>query len=85
MTTEQTHRVAKEQIRQYVERLEQLDQEASDIAEHKKAVLDEAGSAGYDKKVLRKLIALRKRDANDVAEEEVLMAMYSDALGMGNG
>ncbi len=38
---------------------------------------------GYDVKVLRKLIALRKRDENDIAEEEAVLDMYKECLGMG--
>ncbi len=42
----------------------------------------EAKSRGYDTKVLRKVVALRKRDADDIAEEEAVLDMYKEALGM---
>ena len=42
----------------------------------------EAKARGYDTKVLRKVIALRKRDADDIAEEEAVLEMYKEALGM---
>ena len=42
----------------------------------------EAKGRGYDTKVLRKIVALRKRDLNDIAEEEAVLAMYKEALGM---
>ena len=42
----------------------------------------EAKGRGYDTKVLRKVVALRKRDANDLAEEEAVLEMYKSALGM---
>ncbi|MGY8790969.1 MAG: DUF2312 domain-containing protein [Pseudomonadales bacterium] len=42
----------------------------------------EAKGRGYDTKVIRKVIALRKRDQNDIAEEEAVLEMYKEALGM---
>lgn len=48
----------------------------------KKEVMAEAKSRGYDTKVLRKIIALRKREADDIAEEEAVLEMYKEALGM---
>ena len=47
-----------------------------------KEVMAEAKGRGYDTKVMRKVIALRKRDANDIAEEEAVLDMYKEALGM---
>ena len=43
----------------------------------------EAKGRGYDTKVLRKIVALRKRDKDDVAEEEAILEVYKSALGMG--
>jgi len=59
-----------------------LDAEKKDIAEQQKEVMAEAKGRGYDIKVLRKIIALRKREADDVAEEEAVLEMYKEALGM---
>jgi uncharacterized protein (UPF0335 family) len=42
----------------------------------------EAKGRGYDTKVIRKVVALRKRDQNDIAEEEAVLEMYKEALGM---
>jgi len=53
-----------------------------DIADAQKEVMAEAKGRGYDTKVLRKVVALRKRDANDLAEEEAVLDMYKSALGM---
>lgn len=71
-----------EELRQFIERLEHLDSEAKDIADQKKEVMAEAKGRGYDTKVIRKVMALRKRDKDDVAEEEAILAMYLEALGM---
>lgn len=56
--------------------------EKKDIADQQKEVMAEAKGRGYDTKVMRKLIALRKRDQNDIAEEEALLELYKEALGM---
>ena len=77
-----TYRASSNELRQFVERIERLDAEKKDIAEQQKEVMAEAKARGYDTKVLRKVIALRKRDANDVAEEEAVLEMYKEALGM---
>jgi uncharacterized protein (UPF0335 family) len=74
--------VTAEELRQFVERYEHLEQERKDIAEQQKEVMDEAKGRGYDVKVLRKVIALRKRDAEDIAEEGAVLEMYCTALGM---
>ena len=74
--------VAGAELRQFVERYERLESEKKDIAEAQKEVMAEAKGRGYDTKVLRKVIALRKRDADDIAEEEAVLEMYKAALGM---
>ena len=70
------------ELRQFIERYERLEAEKKDIADGQKEVMEEAKGRGYDAKVLRKIIAMRKRDANDLAEEEAIMETYLAALGM---
>ena len=77
-----TYRVTANELRQFVERIERLDSEKKDLAEQQKEVMAEAKSRGYDTKVLRKVIALRKREPDDIAEEEAVLDMYKEALGM---
>ena len=77
-----SYRVTADELRQFIERFERLEMEKKDIADHQKEVMAEAKGRGYDTKVLRKIVALRKRDANDLAEEEAVMEMYKAALGM---
>ncbi|QJF51655.1 DUF2312 domain-containing protein [Roseobacter ponti] len=77
-----SYRTTSGELRQFVERIERLDAEKKDIAEQQKEVMAEAKARGYDTKVLRKVIALRKRDADDIAEEEAVLEMYKEALGM---
>ncbi|MFT5867083.1 MAG: hypothetical protein ACI9PY_001993 [Ascidiaceihabitans sp.] len=81
-TNAESYRVTADELRQFVERVERLDAEKKDLAEQQKEVMAEAKSRGYDTKVLRKIISLRKRDQNDIAEEEAILEMYKEALGM---
>ena len=53
-----------------------------DIADQQKEVMAEAKARGYDTRVMRKVIALRKRDSDEIAEEEAVLDMYKEALGM---
>lgn len=80
--TDQSYRVTADELRQFIERLERLDAEKADLADQQKEVLAEAKGRGYDTKVMRKLISLRKRDKDDIAEEEAVLDMYKEALGM---
>ncbi|MGR3484201.1 MAG: DUF2312 domain-containing protein [Paracoccaceae bacterium] len=74
--------VAADELRAFVERFERLEAEKQDVAEQQKEVMAEAKGRGYDTKVLRKIIALRKREPDDIAEEEAMLDMYKSALGM---
>ncbi|MGR3712371.1 MAG: DUF2312 domain-containing protein [Shimia sp.] len=80
--SDSSYRVTAGELRQFVERFERLDMEKKDLADQQKEVMAEAKSRGYDTKVLRKVVALRKRDKDDIAEEEAVMEMYKEALGM---
>jgi uncharacterized protein (UPF0335 family) len=75
--------VAAEELRQFIERYEHLEAEKRDLVDQQKEVMAEAKGRGYDTKVIRKLIAIRKRDKDDVAEEEAILELYKAALGMG--
>ena len=77
-----SYRVTADELRQFVERYERLEIEKKDIADQQKEIMAETKGRGYDTKVLRKIVALRKRDVNDIAEEEAVLAMYKEALGM---
>lgn len=74
--------VTADELRQFIERAEQLAAEKKDIAEQEKELFAEAKGRGYDTKVMRKVIALRKRKADDIAEEEAILELYMSALGM---
>lgn len=74
--------VTADELRQFIERLEQLGAEKADVSERMKELMAEAKGRGYDTKVIRKIVALRKRKADEVAEEEAVTEMYKAALGM---
>ena len=81
-TVPDSYRVAGEELRQFVERFERLEIEKKDISDQQKEVMAEAKSRGYDTRIMRKIVSLRKRDLEDVAEEEAILSMYKKALGM---
>ena len=76
------YRVTANELRQFIERYERLDAEKKDIADQQKEVMAEAKGRGYDTVAVRKLIAMRKRTPDDLAEEEAVVELYRQALGM---
>jgi len=78
----EAYRVTADELRQFIERFENLEIEKRNIADQQKEVMAEAKSRGYDTKIMRKLVVLRKRDLQDLAEEEAILSMYKSALGM---
>ena len=77
-----SYNVTADELRQFVERYEQLEAEKKDVADQQKEVMAEAKGRGYDTRVLRKVVALRKRTPDDIAEEETILELYKTALGM---
>jgi len=76
------YRVAADELRQFIERIERLESEKRDIDDQKKEVFAEAKGRGYDTKVMKEVLKLRRRDADDIAEEEAVLEMYREALGI---
>ena len=74
--------VTADELRQFIERFEQLEAEKKDVAEQQKELMAEAKGRGYDTKVMKKVVALRKRKPDDIAEEDAILEMYKSALGM---
>lgn len=73
---------ASEELRQFIERFEALEADKKAITDEQKEVMAEAKGRGYDTKVMRRIIAERKRDKDDLAEEEAVLELYREALGM---
>lgn len=76
------YNVTADELRNYIEQYEQLEAEKKDVSERQKEVMAEAKGRGYDTKVMRQLIRIRKRRSDDLAEEEAIMELYKTALGM---
>ncbi len=73
--------IAAEALRQFVDRVERLEEEKKALAEDIKDVYGQAKSQGFDVKILRKIISLRKKDRQEREEEEQLLELYLAALG----
>ena len=74
--------VAAEQLRLFIERIERLEEERKALGDDIKDIFSEAKSAGFDVKVIRQVIRLRKQEPADVEEQETLLDLYRRALGM---
>jgi uncharacterized protein (UPF0335 family) len=74
--------VAAGQLRSFIERIERLEEEKKGIADDIRDVFAEAKGNGFDTKVMRQVIRLRKKDVNERQEEEAILDLYMHALGM---
>ncbi len=74
--------VTADELRQFIERFEQLESEKKDVSDQQKELMAEAKGRGYDTRVLRKVVAIRKRKPDELAEEEAVLELYKAALGM---
>src|SRR5260221_13758779 len=74
--------IARDQLKSIVERIERLEEEKQALADDIKEVYGEAKANGFDTKILRTVVKLRKEDANERQEREALPDLYLHALGM---
>ena len=77
-----TDSVAADQLKAFVERIERLEEEKAGLASDIKEVYAEAKGSGFDTKALRKIVSLRKKDHEERQEEEAMLELYMQALGM---
>jgi uncharacterized protein (UPF0335 family) len=77
--------IAKDQLRSIVERIEKLEEEKRAIADDIKDVYGEAKANGFDTKVLRQVVRIRRQDKAEVAEQDAIRDLYLNALGMLSG
>ena len=77
-SNDNVYRVTREEIRSFVERIENLNIEKNEISEQQKDVFAEAKSRGYDTRILRKVVSMRKRDPQDLSEEEAILEIYRE-------
>ena len=82
MNTVSPDSVAQDQLRAFIERIERLEEEKAAIAGDIKEVYAEAKGNGFDTKVLRKIVSIRKKDQSERMEQEALLELYMSALGM---
>jgi uncharacterized protein (UPF0335 family) len=74
--------VSNDQLRLFMERIERLDEEKKGISDDIRDVFSEAKSQGYDTKIMRQILKLRKMEPHDRAEMEALLDVYKSALGL---
>ena len=74
--------VAGDRLKSFIERIERLEEEKRALAADIKEVYAEAKGTGFDTKIMRQLIKLRKMDKDDLDEQETLLDVYKRAIGM---
>lgn len=72
---------AQRQLRQFIERVERVDEDIKNLADDRKQIFAEAKGTGFDVRIMKKVIARRKRSRDDVQEEDAIMQVYLHALG----
>ena len=79
---DKAYQVSANELRQFIEQFEGLESEKQKATAGQSSILAEAKARGYDVKAIRKIVALRKRKPDEIAEEEAVLDMYKAALGM---
>ena len=79
---DEAYTVTAEELRSFIERIERLAAEKTDIMDQSKEVFAEAKGRGYDTKVMKKIVSIRKRNRDDIDNENAITEMYMEALGM---
>jgi uncharacterized protein (UPF0335 family) len=82
ITEDKPTNIAGERLRSIIERIERLEEERKALASDIKDIFSEAKSAGFDVKVIRQLIRIRKQEPAEVEEQETLLDVYRRAIGM---
>ncbi len=81
----ETGGIAADALRSYIERIERLEEEKKALADDIKDIYGEAKSTGFDVKIIRQIVRLRKMNESDRQEQEALLDLYTHALGMIRG
>lgn len=74
--------IAAEQLRAFIERIERLEEEKKTLANDIRQVYAEAKGSGFDPKIMRQIVKLRKMEEHDRKEQEALLDLYAHALGI---
>lgn len=80
--TNSDHSIARDQLKSFIDRIERLEGEKKAIGDDIKEIYADAKWNGFDVKVVRKIVAMRKQDDNERAEQEAILDLYMRALGM---
>lgn len=83
--TTDTGGIAQDVIRSFVERIERLEEEKKNLAEDIKDVYAEAKGSGFEVKILREIVKMRKMEDHERQEQEALIDLYAHTLGMARG
>lgn len=82
-SSDSQYSVTGQELRQFIERVERLEDEKKELAEQIKEVFAEIKGRGFDVKAIRTILRERRQDPNDIAEQEAVIDMYKSALRMG--
>jgi uncharacterized protein (UPF0335 family) len=77
-----TDGVNKDQLMQFIERIERLEEDKKAISDDIKDIYTEAKSSGYESKIIRKIVSLRRKTKEQRQEEETLLDLYMNSIGM---
>ncbi len=77
-----TEVIAKDQLKQYIDQIEKLEEEKADLSEAIKDIFDAAASSGFDKKAMKAILRLKKLDKSKLEEQDALLELYRQALGI---
>jgi uncharacterized protein (UPF0335 family) len=77
--------VAAERLRSFIERVERLEEEKAALSADIREVYAEAKASGFDPRIMRQVVRLRRMESSDREEQEALLETYKTALGMGGG
>lgn len=77
-----TEVIAKDQLEQFISQIEGLEEEKAELSEAIKDIFTAAASSGFDKKAMKAILKLKKLDRNELAEQDALLDLYRQALGL---
>ena len=80
--SEEVEGVSGERLRSFIERIEKLEEDKAAVGEHLKEVYAEAKGTGFDTKIIRNIVRLRKKEVEKRREESELLDLYMSAIGM---
>jgi uncharacterized protein (UPF0335 family) len=80
--SENSGQISSERLRSFVKRIEKMEEDKAAVAEDLKEIYGEAKGAGFDTKIIRKIISLRRLELEKRREQEELIELYKSALGM---